>query len=356
MKTDCRALSGALGELVRVADQRASVPILSHVMLRAAAGVLTLRATDLSRNLTCQLPAEGDLVTCLPAKLLAALVKPEGRSDAGDVVIEPEGETSCTVTLDGLTSRVHAMSPEEFPAGLAADDTQWSLLALWPAVAIGEALRFVLPAASPDEGRPHLNGVCLDLGRIAATDGHRVHVAELPGQIPEPMLIPLQAAVTLDRILKLDDQVILARADDVLRMRVGAWELETRLVDARFPPVDKVIPGDRPVTMSLDSALLLKALSRVSRLSRERLIRVTVNGQITITTTDPDLGTAEVVVPVLDTSHEGDDLVLGFNSTYLSDALGSSRDVVRFGMAGPTDAVRLDLDEGRFAVIMPMRL
>ena len=44
-------------ELVRVIDPRASVPILSQVLLQATAGILSLTATDLKRILSCRLPA-----------------------------------------------------------------------------------------------------------------------------------------------------------------------------------------------------------------------------------------------------------------------------------------------------------
>jgi DNA polymerase III sliding clamp (beta) subunit (PCNA family) len=46
MKIDRRRFHEAMKELVRGIDPKASVPILSHVLLQATAGVLTLTATD----------------------------------------------------------------------------------------------------------------------------------------------------------------------------------------------------------------------------------------------------------------------------------------------------------------------
>jgi DNA polymerase III sliding clamp (beta) subunit (PCNA family) len=60
MKVDRRALHSALSELAQVADLSASLPILSHVLLRAASGQLVVTATDLTRRLVCQLPTEGE--------------------------------------------------------------------------------------------------------------------------------------------------------------------------------------------------------------------------------------------------------------------------------------------------------
>ena len=355
MKVDRRALYSALTELVRVTDPKASLPILSHVLLQAVAGVLTLRATDLKRNLCCQLPAEGDFETCLPAKLLANLIKPKGRGDAGDVVIEGSEGTSCSVTFEGLSSRLVPIAPEQFPTGPKSDD-QWSLLALWPSNALREVLRYVLPAASPDDDRPHLNAVCLDAGRIITTDGHRLHLAELPSELPAPLLVPLESAKTMDRILKLGEQVILARSGDILRVRAGAWQLDTRLADARFPPYQKVIPVEWPTMVTVDHSLFSKALARVSRLTRNPTMRLTINGQMTIATSDPDLGEAEVVVPLLESNHEGGDIVMGVNAAYLKDAVGPKQKSFRIGLGQAGDAMRLDLEKDKLAVVMPVRL
>ena len=356
MKVNRRALYGALAELVRVVDPKASLPILSHVLLQAVAGVLTIKATDLKRTLTCQLPVEGEIETCLPAKLLANLIKPEGKSDAGDVVIEPIDDVSCAVTFDGLSSRLAAMSPEMFPTGPAKQDADWSLLALWPVDGIREALGYVLPAASKDDSRPHLNAVCFDLDRIVTTDGHRLHMARLPSKLPEPVLLSLDAAKTLGRLLKKADQVILARTGDVVRARVGEWQLDAKLVDASFPPYEKVIPSVTTFTTTVDHALFTKALARVSRLTKAGMVRLTVNGQIAIATSDPDLGNAAIDVPVIETSHEGDDLVMGLNPAYLRDAVSTKEEIVTLHMSGATDAVRIELGEGKSAVVMPTRL
>jgi DNA polymerase III sliding clamp (beta) subunit (PCNA family) len=201
-----------------------------------------------------------------------------------------------------------------------------------------------------------LNAVCLGPDRIAATDGHRLHVSPLPAAIPEALLIPLGTATVLRRLLDDGEHVVVARGGDVIRIRVGSWQVETKLVEARFPPVDKVVPPrDRSVHISLETAVLRRALERVSRLSKDGSVRVVVNGTITLATSDPDLGDAEVVVPVLESNHTGDDLVTGFKLAYLRDAVATQHDTIDLGMDRPTDGLRIDAGD-RLAVVMPMRL
>jgi DNA polymerase III subunit beta len=353
MRIERRLLYEALKELVRVIDPKASMPILSHVLLEVFGGKLTVTATDLNRTLSCRLPAEGDIDTCLPAKLLATLIKPEGK-EAGDVTIEPADNT-CSVTFEGLTSKITTMPSTDFPKG---PELSLSLIALWPTAPFLDVLSWVLPAVSTDQGRPHLNGVCLDLDRIVATDGHRLHMAPAPTRLNGPLLLPLEAAQTLARVLAVGEQVVIARAGEHVRFGAGHWQLTTKLVDARFPPCDKVVPveGAQPVNVQLEKALFSKALARVSRLTKSKAVRLRINGAITITSSDPDLGEAEVMVPVVMSDHAGEDLVLGVDPSYLRDAVGSSGETFRMSFNGPSDAIPLDLDGDRVAVVMPFRL
>ena len=353
MNVDRRALYSALQELIRVTDPKASLAVLSHVLLRAVADVLTITATDLKQTLSCRLHVDGDIETCLPAKLLMALVKPEGRGDAGDVDIELTDTGACSIIVEGLTSRIAAMDSDEFPS---QSEREWAFQALWPSKGLGEALAYVLPAASTDDGRPHLNCVSFEADRMVTTDGHRLHVANLPSCLNQPRLIRLDTARTLTRILKLGEHAVIAAADDYVRIGVGPWQLTSKLVDARFPPYEKVVPSrDDRTSIQIESHIFSRALARIVRLSKNKPVRLCINGAVTITASDPEFGDAEVEVPVVDSNHVGDDLVIGVTPAYLRDAVAGDGPL-EMSFAGPTDAIRLDLAEDRLAVVMPMRL
>jgi len=84
-------------------------------------------------------------------------------------------------------------------------------------------------------------------------------------------------------------------------------------------------------------------------------VRMSINGEILLTAEDPDLGEAQVVVPVIENSHEGDDLIAGYNLRYLRDATATTSETVELGLSGPGEALRVDGD-GEVGVVMPMRL
>jgi len=358
MQVDRRQLYAALKELVRVAPSKAATPALEMVHLAASDGLLTAATTDLTRRLSCQLPAEGDLDVCVHGKLLSNVIKPEGRGDAGVVEIVRDSD-KVNVLADGLISHLHPTTSVDFPVCPAPKKSEpWSLVAMWPAAPLKDALSFVLPAASRDEARAHLCTVLLADSDVVTTDGHRLHLARLPAPVPHPLLLRAPAAATLTRMLAHGDQVILARAGEVLRIKVGTSQLDTRLSDARFPPHQQVIPDlkAQPVHVRLQAKLLSRALSRVSRLTRDKRLRFQINGAITLTTWESDEGGAEIEVPVESSNHEGDDLKIGFDSPYLTQAIPGGTQEISLGFGGPLDPLRMDLEEGKLAVVMPLRL
>ena len=358
MQVDRRALHGVLKEVVRVATSLTSLPALETVHLCARENTLTLTTTDLNQRLSCQLPVEGDINTCVPCKLLTQVVKPEGRGPSGKVEINQEGD-QILIQVDGLTSRLPATNPNEFPTGPSPKaDEPWSLLGLCPSTPLKQALDFVLPAASKDESRFHLCTVLLQDQDSVTTDGHRLHLAHLPTLIPQPLLLPAPAAGTLSRILPQGDQAILALADDILRIKINSWQLDLRLSDKRFPPHTHVIPtrDSQSTHLQLHAKLFSQAITRVSRLTRDKKLRLCVNGAISITTWDAEAGAAELTVPVIQSDHQGEDLLTGFEATYLQQALPKDVDQACLGFGGPLDPLRVDLDGGRLAVIMPLRL
>ncbi len=277
MQTDRRALHAALKELLRVAPSKAATPALEMVHLFATNGILTATTTDLSRRLSCQLPAQGGLDVCVHGKMLSQVIKPEGRGDAGTVEIFQD-ENKVSVLADGLTSHLRHTPTADFPVGpTPKQDQPWSLVAMWPSAPLKDALSFVLPAASRDESRAHLCTVLLEDNDAVTTDGHRLHLARLPAPVPHPLLLPAPAAGTLVRLLSHGAQVILAKGGEVLRLKVGNWQLDTRLSDRKFPPYNAVIPNmeAQPTHVRLQAKLLARALARVSRLEVDPIFQTT---------------------------------------------------------------------------------
>ena len=351
MRVNKTALHSALHILSAVADQKAHMPVLRCVKLDAKAGVLTLTATDLNKTLVTNIPCEGDIATVLPCKLLTQLVKPESKKDNGVVVMEP-CESAVSVQVDGLATKLTGIPVDEFPQGSEHD---WNLIGMWDAKLLADSLAYVNTAVSKDTTRAHLCCVAFTDDKIVTTDGHRLHLARLPAPVEAPLLIPTDAAGLLQRILK-DGQVIVVRAGEHLKIRSGSYELTTKLVDATFPPWEQVVPRNHPTCLAVDSKAFATALKKVGAVSNGNGVRMTVNGTITLSSSDPAAGESRIEIAPIENTHTGADIVMGFNRAFLLDAIGKGKETVRLSMAGCLDPLRIDLEDGRTSVVMPMRV
>src|SRR5206468_9179692 len=104
-----------LGTVARAVSTRASVQILSGVLLRAEAGRLHLAATDMELSLRSSLEAQvdGDGAVVVPGRLLVDLVRllPDEQ-----VTLEYRAEEGVVRVMCGATNAsLHSYAAEDFP-------------------------------------------------------------------------------------------------------------------------------------------------------------------------------------------------------------------------------------------------
>jgi DNA polymerase-3 subunit beta len=354
IRIDKTTLYQALSVLSRVANRKSSIPAVRCVRLDAQNGALIMTATDVVQTLTAQIPCEGEITTCLPSKPLANLVRPSSKKDRGTVRLETIDNNRISIETNELTTKLFATDPTNFPQRTEQD---WILVATWDAKSLAQSLGYVLPAMCTDDTRPHLYGVYFDAaGKLVATDGHRAQIAPLQTGFEKSMLLPAASALLLYRILSAGDQVTIDKAEDRIKIRVGQWILETTLVNAVFPPYEQAIPNaDQPIQLTVKTRSLAKALKRIDSLSETHGVKIVVNDVINISSSDPDVGETTVVVEPVENIPNGPDLEIGFNIVYLIDAIKGT-DKARLCLSDSLSPLRVDLDDGRLSVVMPMRL
>src|SRR5712691_5973850 len=117
IKVVCRRddLAQKLGVISRAVSTRASVQILSGVLLRAEGGRLHLAATDMELSLRSSLEAqvEGEGSVVVPGRLLVDLVR---LLPADEVTFEHRAEEGVVhVTCGPSNASLHTYAAEDFP-------------------------------------------------------------------------------------------------------------------------------------------------------------------------------------------------------------------------------------------------
>jgi DNA polymerase III sliding clamp (beta) subunit (PCNA family) len=351
-----------LTQLYKVADRHSSMPALSHVRVDATDGAARFTTTDLTTTLTTTIPAEGAFDACLPAKPLLDFVKPTDRADR-DTLVEFKLVENANVVIatDGAMTTLASLPAKEFP--LRPGDKhlakEWKEQATWPAADFAEKLGWVLLAVGVDETRRHLCGVYFDADRVVALDGHRLHLAALHGMAAGPTLVAGKSIAALLGVVAMRGDIAVSRAKDVLRFTVGQWQLETVAMTEKFPPYDQVVPSDGSETFhaAIGREGFSKALAKLPKPGRHRPanVRMKWNGQLVLER-DSDSGTSSSSIPLVETTHTGEEFVIGVNAKYLVDALADGDETITARFSDPLSPIRIDIGADRFAVVMPMRL
>jgi len=223
-------------------------------------------------------------------------------------------------------------------------------------------------SASQDETRPNLNGVYLETRkgelRMVATDGRRLSLVRTPlTQEPPTLLkviIPLKAVRELSKLLKDEAEIALSLGEHQIFFMLQETTLISQLIEAKFPNYEEVIPSEGKISLGISRREFLDATRRVSLLSdtKSRLVKLSLKGNIlSLSARTPELGSAYEELEV-ERKGEGD-LEIGFNSTYLMDALRAmEEEKVNLELTDPlSPGVIRPLEREDFTyVVMPIRI
>jgi DNA polymerase-3 subunit beta len=360
----------SLGHVHRVVERRNTYPILANVLLKAADGALDLRATDLDIEVTESVPAMVGQpgTTTVPAHTLYEIVRK--LSDGAEVRLETSGGEQLLVSSGRSRFHLACLSPDSFP-DLKSGSFSHSFSV--PALAFRELIERTQFAISSEETRYYLNGIylhTLEVGgepilRAVATDGHRMARAETAapeGSLGMPgIIVPKKTVSEVQKLLDgAEGDVSVEVSDTKIRFTLGSVVLLSKLIEGTFPDYERVTPKNNDKQMSVDRASFATAVDRVSTIASDRggkAVKLNLSeGQLELSVTNPDHGTASEELPV---DFGTDGFEIGFNARYLLDIIGQIRSenaIFLFNDAGSPTLVKEDGDAKALYVLMPMRV
>lgn len=355
-------LLAPLQSVIGVVERRQTMPVLANVLLSARDKRLSVTGTDLEVELVAatqvQVELPGDIT--VPGRKFVDILR--ALPGSADVTLATEGER--VMVRAGRSRFTLATLPAaEFPV-LEEIHAQQTL-----SVSQGEFRRLIDKthfSMAQQDVRYYLNGLLLETEestlRAVATDGHRLALCEV--SLTEPagagqVIVPRKAVLELQRILGTDGTIELAIGTNHVRAQIGDIRFTSKLIDGRFPEYGRVIPDDPPKVAQADRELLRQALQRTAILANEKYrgIRVALKPDLlTLQAHNPEHEEAEDQVEV---TYAGDEVEIGFNVTYLLDALGAiETDQVELGFTDANSSCLIrapGLTQARY-VVMPMRL
>ncbi|MDO8385296.1 MAG: DNA polymerase III subunit beta, partial [Polaromonas sp.] len=236
-----------------------------------------------------------------------------------------------------------------------------------PQKVLKELLNQVSFAMAVHDIRYYLNGILFVAeGKqlsLVATDGHRLAFssATLDVEVPrQEVILPRKTVLEMQRLLSDKEGAIeMQFAGNQAKFSFEGMEFVTKLVEGKFPDYNRVIPKNHKNIITLGRVPLLASLQRTAILTSEKFKGVRLNiepGTLRVASNNAE---QEEAVDELDIDYGGDAIEIGFNVTYLIDALANmDQDMVKIELADSNSSALLTIpDNAAFKyVVMPMRI
>jgi len=360
---------GALQAVAGIVERRHTLPILANVLLRKNGRHIEFTTSDLEIQVRTTVDFDGDeadFSTTVGARKLIDIL----RALPSDQVVTLTANQS-KLTLQGGKSRftLQTMPSEDFPLVQEAAD-------FGPAFGVPQkTLKMLINqvhfAMAVHDIRYYLNGILfIAEGRrltLVATDGHRLALAEatLETDIPkQEVILPRKTVLELQRLLRDDKEgeegrIEMRFAGNQARFSFSGMEFVSKLVEGKFPDYNRVIPKNHKNHVTLGRAPLLASLQRAAILTSEKFKGVRVNiepGSLRIASSNAE---QEEAKEELEIDYAGDSIEIGFNVTYLMDALANMNvEMIKLELQDTNSSALITVPEqaGFKYVVMPMRI
>jgi DNA polymerase-3 subunit beta len=315
-----------LSQVIGVVERRQTLPVLANFLIVAREGQLSVTGTDMEVELISSVAAdigqEGEIT--VPARKLVDIVR--ALPDGSNITFSVQDEKA-TMSAGRSRFTLSTLPAAEFPATDQVETLE--------DISIEEAsLKTLLDktafAMANQDVRYYLNGMLMDFRggklRTVATDGHRLavcdHEAELPVSADRQLIVPRKGVMELVRMLsETKETVSLALGRNHVRLVKDGTKFTSKLIDGRFPDYEAVIPVGADKQILIDRDSFTHALQRAAILSNEKYRGVRLEaggGVLKIIAHNPQ---HEEAIEEIEAEMNFDQLAVGFNVTYLLDAL-----------------------------------
>jgi DNA polymerase-3 subunit beta len=354
-----------LQSVAGIVERRHTLPILANVLIRKTGSALQLTTSDLEIQIRTTAELDGDagnFTTTVGARKLIDIL----RTMPSDQTVSLESNQNKLI-LKGGKSRftLQSLPAEDFP--LVQEAANFGPSFSVPQKTLKELLHQVSFAMAVHDIRYYLNGILFVAeGKqlsLVATDGHRLAFASamLDVEVPrQEVILPRKTVLEMQRLLSDKEGAIeMQFAGNQAKFTFDGMEFVTKLVEGKFPDYNRVIPKNHKNTITMGRTALLATLQRTAILTSEKFKGVRLNLEPGVLRVASSNAEQEEAVDELEIDYNGDAIEIGFNVTYLIDALTNmDQDMVQVDLADSNSSALITIPENTTFkyVVMPMRI
>ena len=365
MKAAQDKILSVLQSVSGIVERRHTLPILANVLIRKVGSSVQFTTSDLEIQIRTTAELDGDagnFTSTVGARKLIDIL----RTMPGDQMVSLESNQNKLILKGGKSKfTLQTMVAEDFP--LVQESPAFGPVFSVPQKTLKDLLGQVSFAMAVHDIRYYLNGILFVAeGKqlsLVATDGHRLAFASamLDVEVPrQEVILPRKTVIEMQRLLgDADGAIEMQFANNQAKFSFEGMEFVTKLVEGKFPDYNRVIPKNHKNRITLGRVALLATLQRTAILTSDKFKGVRLNiepGTLRVASNNAE---QEEAVDELDIDYGGESIEIGFNVTYLIDALSNmDQEMVKLELSdGNSSALFTIPDNATFKyVVMPMRI
>ena len=314
-----------------VIEQRHTLPVLSNILVAARDGVLAFTATDSEVELQARVSVDDavDGEITVPARKIIDIC--QALPTQARVDFEVDDANRAHIRSGRSRFALTTLPASDYPTTEEIADESVFAIAQSELKRLIDLTQF---AMARQDVRYYLNGLLLEVAprglKAVATDGHRLAVAHFESEtgveVSKAIIVPRKGVLELARLLASEDTELNVRVgSNAVQLTVGDVRFTSKLIDGKFPDYGRVIPDKETCDkrLAIERESLRQCLIRASVLSsdKHRTVRLTLDAAtLTVAANNPEQETA---VDEIEIEYAGESLEIGFNVSYLIDALGT---------------------------------
>ncbi len=344
-----------------VVSPKATLPILSNMLIETRRNIVKFNTTDLDIGISCEIPVDNleEGAITIPAKRFSDIAR---ELPAGDITISTKKNNQIDIEGKKCRFKLIGLPKEEFPKFPEFNNKE--------AIQINqqefkEMLRLTQFAVSHEESRYVLNGILIEIEentiRMVATDGRRMAKAEkkISGSLPNKdisVIIPVKAVQEIYRNLEDEGQMSFIIGNNQVLFDIQGTLIATRVIEGEFPNYNQVIPKPPANKICVSTQELLSAIRRANLLATPdfQAIKIEVfSDKLVISKTTPNIGESREEVLI---EYKGKEMIVGFNPQFLIDVLKNiNKEFITLELLGPDKAGVIRMEDYLY-LALPMRI
>lgn len=309
---------------------KSALPILENFLFVLKADKLEVTASDQETTLRTSVKVEStgsEGSIAVPARHILDLLK---ALPDQPITIKTSSDSSFECIWSNGNSSLPYFPATDFPEIKGAGESAQTIT--FPAKALLEGISGTIYATADDEMRPAMNGIFFDIDMasttLVASDSHKLicyTTAEPKTELKASFILHKKAAAVLKSIIdKVEEDIEIAFDESTVVFKFSQTMMVCRLVVGKYPRYREVIPQNNSNILKIDRAMLLNTVKRIAVCANKASNHIKFdlkNGQLEITA--QDLGFAIAAYEKVICDYRGEDLTIGFKSSFLIEILSN---------------------------------